>query len=173
MGFGPQPHFEALLAFLDGEPAGMALFHPRFSTWLGQPRLFLEDLYVTEAARGHGVGRRLMARLAAIAIERGWGRHRFSRARLEPGARLLPPARHGPSRRMAALRRRRRGARTPRRARIARRLITSTTARDQSENTLSTVTMISLGERRAIMIRSHGSRCGPAVCLRPAACFRG
>src|SRR5205085_12678342 len=76
-GFGPEPQFEAILAFLDGEPAGAALFHTRFSTWLGRPGLYLEDLYVTESARGHGVGRRLMARLAEIALERGWGRIDF------------------------------------------------------------------------------------------------
>ena len=76
-GFGANPQFEAILAFLDGEPAGAALFHTRFSTWLGRPGLYLEDLYVTEPARGRGVGRRLMARLAAIAIERGWGRIDF------------------------------------------------------------------------------------------------
>jgi GNAT superfamily N-acetyltransferase len=76
-GFGPEPQFEAILAFLDGEPAGAALYHSRFSTWLGRPCLHLEDLYVTEAARGQGVGRRLMARLAAIAVERGWGRIDF------------------------------------------------------------------------------------------------
>ena len=76
-GFGPQPQFEAILAFLDGEPAGAALFHSRFSTWLGRPGLYLEDLFVTEAARGRGVGRQLMARLAAIAVERGWGRIDF------------------------------------------------------------------------------------------------
>ena len=77
-GFGPQRHFEALIAELDGEPAGMALFHTRFSTWLGQPTLYLEDIFVAEAARGHGVGRRLMARLAAIALERGWTRIDFT-----------------------------------------------------------------------------------------------
>jgi len=76
-GFGPHPRFEAILAFLGGEPAGAALFHSRFSTWLGRPGLYLEDLYVTEAARGRGVGRRLMARLTAIAVERGWGRIDF------------------------------------------------------------------------------------------------
>ena len=69
--------FEAILAFVDGEPAGLALFHSRFSTWLGRPGMYLEDLYVTEEARGLGVGRRLMARLAAIAVERGWGRIDF------------------------------------------------------------------------------------------------
>jgi len=76
-GFGPNPQFEAIIASLDSEPVGMALFHTRFSTWLGQPTLYLEDIFVREAARGHGVGRRLMARLASIAIERGWGRIDF------------------------------------------------------------------------------------------------
>src|SRR5436189_5644608 len=59
-GFGPNPEFEAILAFLDGEPAGCALFHARFSTWLGRPGLNLEDLYVTGTARGQGVGQRLL-----------------------------------------------------------------------------------------------------------------
>jgi GNAT superfamily N-acetyltransferase len=76
-GFGLERQFEALLAFLDGEPAGFALFHPRFSTWLGRPGVYLEDLFVTQAARGKGVGRRLMTRLAAIAVERGWERIDF------------------------------------------------------------------------------------------------
>jgi GNAT superfamily N-acetyltransferase len=76
-GFGPERQFEALLAFLDGEPAGLALFHPRFSTWLGRPGVYLEDLFVARAARGKGVGRRLMTRLAAIAVERGWERIDF------------------------------------------------------------------------------------------------
>jgi len=76
-GFGAQRRFEALIAELDGAPVGMALFHPRFSTWTGTPTLFLEDIFVREAARGHGVGRRLMARLAAIVLERGWGRIDF------------------------------------------------------------------------------------------------
>ena len=71
-GFGPDRWFEALLAFVDGEPAGFGLFFPDFSTWRGRPGLFLEDLYVREWARGRGVGRRLIARLAAIAIERDW-----------------------------------------------------------------------------------------------------
>jgi GNAT superfamily N-acetyltransferase len=76
-GFGPVPQFEAILAFIDDEPAGVALFHARFSTWVGRPCMYLEDLYVCEPARGRGVGRRLMARLAAIAVERGWGRIDF------------------------------------------------------------------------------------------------
>ena len=77
-GFGPERRFEALIAFVDGEPAGFALFYPDFSTWHGRPGLFLEDLYVREWARGRGVGRRLMARLAAIAIERDWSTLHFN-----------------------------------------------------------------------------------------------
>ena len=73
-GFGPQPKFEALLAFVDGRAAGFALFVPNFSTWLGQIGLHLEDLYVCDWARGAGVGRRLVARLASLALARGWTR---------------------------------------------------------------------------------------------------
>ncbi|HTS94317.1 MAG TPA: GNAT family N-acetyltransferase [Stellaceae bacterium] len=76
-GFGPERRFEALLAFVDERPAGFALFFPNFSTWLGRPGLYLEDIFVLEWARKLGVGRRLMARLAAIAVERGWGRLDF------------------------------------------------------------------------------------------------
>jgi GNAT superfamily N-acetyltransferase len=53
-GFGPERQLEALLAFVDGEPAGFALFHPRFSTWRGRPGVYLEDPFVTQAARGKG-----------------------------------------------------------------------------------------------------------------------
>jgi GNAT superfamily N-acetyltransferase len=76
-GFGREPRFEAIFAECAGQPVGMALFHARFSTWLGRPTLFLEDIVVRQAARRCGVGRRLMARLAAIALERGWGRIDF------------------------------------------------------------------------------------------------
>jgi GNAT superfamily N-acetyltransferase len=87
-GFGPDRQFEAILAFLDGEPAGFALFHPRFSTWLGRPGLYLEDLYVAETARGVGVGRRLIARLAATALERGWERIDFQVLEWNPARRF-------------------------------------------------------------------------------------
>ena len=101
-GFGPERQFEALLAFLDDEPGGFALFHPRFSTWLGRPGVYLEDLFVTQAARGRGVGRRLMTRLAAIAAGSG------SIFRCLTGTRRATStaARHRASRRVAALRRR-------------------------------------------------------------------
>ena len=76
-GFGSEPRFEALIAFVDGRPAGCALFFPNFSTWRGQPGLYLEDIFVSEWARGYGVGRRLMTRLAKIAVKRGWARFDF------------------------------------------------------------------------------------------------
>lgn len=72
--FGPDRVAEALLAREEGEPAGFALFFPNFSTFLGRPGLYLEDLYVRDASRGRGIGRALLAALAALAVERGWGR---------------------------------------------------------------------------------------------------
>jgi len=77
-GFGAVPRFETLIAFVDGKPAGFALYFPNFSTWTGKPGLYLEDIFVEEWARKLGVGRRLMARLAAIVLERDWGRFDFS-----------------------------------------------------------------------------------------------
>lgn len=70
-GFGARPWFECVLAERDGEVAGLALFTHSYSTFEGAPGLFVEDLYVAEAARGQGLGRRLLAHLAAIALERG------------------------------------------------------------------------------------------------------
>jgi len=76
-GFGPERRFEAIIAFVDDRPAGFALFFPDFSTWRGRPGLYLEDIFVREWARRLGVGRRLIARLAAIAVERNWPALRF------------------------------------------------------------------------------------------------
>jgi len=77
-GFGARPHFETLIAEVAGEsgpaPVGFALFFPTYSTWEGRPSLYLEDLFVSESARRHGVGRALLAKLAAIAVERDWQR---------------------------------------------------------------------------------------------------
>jgi GNAT superfamily N-acetyltransferase len=70
-GFGARPEFTVLLAELDGEVAGYALYHPTWSTEVGEPGLFLYDLYVRDAARGHGVGRSLMRALAAAAKGEG------------------------------------------------------------------------------------------------------
>ena len=70
-GFGPAPEFRILLAERGGEALGYALFHPTFATEFGQRGLFLYDLLVTGRARGRGVGRALVAGLAALARAEG------------------------------------------------------------------------------------------------------
>lgn len=65
---------EALIAEEDGVPVGMALFFHNYSTWLGRAGIYLEDLYVRPAYRGRGYGKALLARLAALTVERGCGR---------------------------------------------------------------------------------------------------
>lgn len=76
-GFGLARRFEARLAFIDGRPAGFTLFFPDYSTWEGRAGLFLEDIFVAEWARRRGVGRALMADLAATALARDWRRINF------------------------------------------------------------------------------------------------
>jgi len=70
-GFGARKCFEALIAELEGEPVGFALYFHNYSTWEGRAGLFVEDLFVLERARGHGLGRQLITALAAIADARG------------------------------------------------------------------------------------------------------
>jgi GNAT superfamily N-acetyltransferase len=73
--FGDRPYAEVLIAEDDaGEAAGFALFFHNFSTFLGRPGIYLEDLFVRPEARGKGYGKALLGRLAAIAVERGCGR---------------------------------------------------------------------------------------------------
>jgi GNAT superfamily N-acetyltransferase len=72
--FGPQPYAECLIAELDGAPVGFALFFHNFSTFLGKPGLYVEDVYVSPAARGSGTGMNLFRALAKIALERDCGR---------------------------------------------------------------------------------------------------
>lgn len=72
--FGARPAAEVLLAYLDGEPVGYSLFFQNYSTFMGKPGLYIEDLFVRPTIRGAGVGRALMKRLAEIAVERGYGR---------------------------------------------------------------------------------------------------
>jgi len=72
--FGAKPRAEVLLGYEGDAPVGFALFFHNYSTWLSRPGLYLEDLFVRPAARGRGYGRRLLARLAAIARDRGCGR---------------------------------------------------------------------------------------------------
>lgn len=77
-GFGTQPRFECLLAELDDDPVGFALFFHNYSTFKGRAGLYLEDIYVRPAARGRGVGRALMRALARTAVERGCARFELS-----------------------------------------------------------------------------------------------
>ena len=84
-GFGPRPVFEALLAEriaerdqMNDRAIGFALYFFTFSTFKARPTLYLEDLFVLPAERRHGVGRRLLAELARIAVERECGRMEWS-----------------------------------------------------------------------------------------------
>ncbi len=76
--FGTDPAAEALIAERDGAPIGFALFYLTFSTWTGRRGLWLEDLYVTAAARGSGAGAALLEALAGIAIDRGYARFEWT-----------------------------------------------------------------------------------------------
>jgi GNAT superfamily N-acetyltransferase len=76
--FGDRPVAEALVAESGGEVVAFALFFTNFSTFLAQPGLYLEDLYVTPAQRGRGIGKALLTRLAQLAVERGCGRFEWS-----------------------------------------------------------------------------------------------
>jgi GNAT superfamily N-acetyltransferase len=72
--FGPRPYAEVLLAEEDGASVGFALFFHNFSTFLGKPGIYLEDIFVRPAYRGRGYGKALLATLARLALERGCGR---------------------------------------------------------------------------------------------------
>lgn len=74
---GP-PVAEALVGEIGGVPMGMSIFFTNFSTFECKPGLYLEDLYVTPAARGFGLGKALLVRLAQIAVERGYARFEWS-----------------------------------------------------------------------------------------------
>jgi GNAT superfamily N-acetyltransferase len=76
--FGARPGAEVLIAELAGAPVGFALFFPSYSTFLARPGLYLEDLFVEPAARGRGCGLALMAALARLAVQRGYGRFEWS-----------------------------------------------------------------------------------------------
>ena len=65
---------KVLIAEADGEQAGFALWFNNFSTWLARPGIYLEDLYVRPRFRKRGLGKALLQRLAALAVENGWGR---------------------------------------------------------------------------------------------------
>ena len=72
--FGERPYAETLIAEDDGRAVAFALFFHSYSTFLAQPGIYLEDLFVKPEHRGRGVGRALLERLAQVAVERGCGR---------------------------------------------------------------------------------------------------
>jgi len=76
--FGEKPAAEAWVAEVDSEPVAFALFFSNFSTFLAQPGLYLEDLYVKPPHRHRGIGRALLTRLAQLAVQRGHGRFDWS-----------------------------------------------------------------------------------------------
>ena len=76
--FGAHPAAEVLIARSGGEPAGFALFFPNYSTFLARPGIYLEDLFVRPAFRGLGIGKALLASVAALAVARGCGRFEWS-----------------------------------------------------------------------------------------------
>lgn len=76
--FGPSPDAEVVLAFLDGAPAGFALFFHNYSTFLARRGLYLEDLFVLPELRGKGVGTALLQHLARLAMERECGRFEWA-----------------------------------------------------------------------------------------------
>ena len=76
--FGPKPVAEAVVGEVGGQVVAFALFFTNFSTFLGQPGLYLEDLYVQPAYRGTGLGKALLAHLGALAVARGCGRFEWS-----------------------------------------------------------------------------------------------
>jgi GNAT superfamily N-acetyltransferase len=76
--FGEKPAAEAWVAEMGGEPVAFALFFTNFSTFLAQPGVYLEDLYVKPEYRQHGIGRALLTRLAQLTVERGNGRFEWS-----------------------------------------------------------------------------------------------
>jgi len=76
--FGPRPYAECLLAETGGEPAGFALYFHNFSTFVGKPGLYLEDIYVAPAFRQAGIGLAFFRALAKIALARDCGRIEWS-----------------------------------------------------------------------------------------------
>ncbi len=76
--FGPRPYAEVLIGEIDGVAQGFALFFHNFSTFEGRPGIYLEDLFVRPDARGSGLGKALLGKLAALAVERDCARLEWS-----------------------------------------------------------------------------------------------
>jgi GNAT superfamily N-acetyltransferase len=77
-GFGPNPFYFCLIAEHDGKPAGFAFYFFDYSTWLGRPGIYLEDLFVHPEFRGLGIGKALLKQVAAIALEKNCARLKWS-----------------------------------------------------------------------------------------------
>jgi GNAT superfamily N-acetyltransferase len=69
-----RPPFECLIATVDDEPAGFALYFHNYSTWRGRPGLYVEDIYVPEVLRGRGIGDAILQELGRLALDRGCAR---------------------------------------------------------------------------------------------------
>lgn len=76
--FGPRPYAEVVIGEVGGTPQGFALFFHNFSTFEGKPGIYLEDLFVRPEARGSGLGKALLAHLAALAVQRDCARLEWS-----------------------------------------------------------------------------------------------
>jgi GNAT superfamily N-acetyltransferase len=76
--FGERPFADALMGCVDGEAVGFAVYFYSYSTFMAQPGLYLEDLFVRPAFRGIGLGKALIAAVARVAVERGCGRYEWS-----------------------------------------------------------------------------------------------
>jgi GNAT superfamily N-acetyltransferase len=76
--FGPKPVVEAMVGEVQGQVVAYALFFTNYSTFLGKPGLYMEDLYVQPAHRGSGLGKALLERLGRLAVERDYGRFEWS-----------------------------------------------------------------------------------------------
>ena len=76
--FGPRPYAEVLLGYADEKPVAFAVFFHNFSTFLGKPGLYLEDLFVIPEMRGRGFGRAMLIQLAKIAVQRDCGRFEWA-----------------------------------------------------------------------------------------------
>jgi GNAT superfamily N-acetyltransferase len=70
-GFGPNPYYQCLIAEHNGSPAGFAFYFFNYSTWMGRPGIYLEDIFVQPEFRGLGIGKALLRQVAAVAVEKG------------------------------------------------------------------------------------------------------
>jgi GNAT superfamily N-acetyltransferase len=77
-GFGPNPFYFCLIAEQDGQPAGFAFYFFDYSTWLGRPGIYLEDIFVHPEFRGIGIGKALLKKVASIALEKNCARLKWA-----------------------------------------------------------------------------------------------